>query len=808
VNWLDHLTRDLRHAWRTVVRMPLLAAVVVLSLGVGIGVNVVVFSWLQAVVLKPLPGVAHARQAHFVEPRAETGTFPGTSWLEYRDLRERLRSFQSLLAFRMVAFNVGETATNERIYGQFVSDNYFSALGLKPAAGRFFRADEVARPGAEPVIVISYGLWRTRFQGSADVMSRSLRVNGRDLAIVGVTPEGFQGTVLGLDFSLWTPATLAPVLLGGSTELESRGTRGYAVMGFLQQGVTQAQAQAELHGVMQELGRVYPATNAAMTGEVLSFWQAARGPQRMITGALAALQAIMLLLLLAVCGNTANLMLARASTRQREIGVRIALGAGRWRIVSVLLSENVLLASLGGALGVAVAMWGTNALRAVPFIGAFPIRFQTGVDALGIAVAALLSFGCGVAVGLPPAAQLSGVDPQLALRSGARSASRSRMRNVLMAAEVALALIVLIVAGLFYRSFTETRDIDPGFHRDGVLLAAYDLSGRNPTDDTVRDFAARLLDRLRALPGVRSAALATSVPLDIHGLPLRGFTIEGRARPDGQPHRAISNTVSSGYFATMGIPIVAGRDFAEFADAAGEPEVVVNEEFVRRFLADGTAVGRAVGNRDRTYRISGVVRNSLYEAFGEPATPIVYFSFRDRPAWAAEIHVRTTDGAETVLAGDLRRTVRDIDPALPIYDVRSLTEHVEKNLFLRRIPARMFVVLGPLLLLLAAIGIYAVVSYGVAQRTTEIGVRLALGASAGRVVVETVVETLRIVAAGALAGWVVVYMAQIHIAPGRPVDPRVFAGVPLILMLVATAACFVPARRAARVDPMVALRHE
>jgi putative ABC transport system permease protein len=808
LSFIDHLIRDARHALRTISRMPLLAAVVVVSLGIGIGVNVVVFSWLQAVVLQPLPGVAHARQLVFVEPRSEAGTHPGVSWQEYEDLRDGLRTFDSLIASRMVPFNVGEPSRNERIYGQLVSGNYFSGLGLSPSAGRFFRADEVSRSADDFVMVVSHGLALSRFGSPAAAIGQSLRVNDRDVAIVGVAPEHFQGTVLSLDFSMWIPATLAPSLLAGSRELDSREVRGYAALGRLAAGATQAQAQADVENVMRELARLYPVSNGSMTGQVMSFWAAPRGPQSMITGALAALQGLMLLVLLAVCGNTANLMLARASTRQREVGVRVALGAGRARIVSVLLAENVLLALGGGLLGAALAAWGTNAIRAVPFIGSFPIRFQTQVDALGLGVAIALALACGVLVGLPPALQLAGIEPQRALRNGSRTMSRNRLRSLLMAAEVALALIVLLVGGLFYRGLTETREIDTGFRRAGVLLAAYDLTGRDTSNGAARDFAGRLLTRLGAMPGIESAAIATSVPLDIHGLPLRSFRIEGHARPDGQPERALSMTVSRGYFSTLGIPLVEGVDFADFAAPEDQAQVIVNEEFVRRFAAGGTPLGRRVQNGDRTYRICGVVRTTLYESFDEDPTPIVYFSFRDRPASAGEIHVRTREGAEMAIAADLRRAVREVDAALPLYDLRTMSEHVEKNLFLRRVPARMFAVLGPLLLVLAAIGIYAVVAYGVAQRTTEIGVRLALGASGARVVREVVFDTLRIVAAGAVFGWLAVYIVQIHIAPGRPLALTVFAGVPLMLLGVAFFASWLPAQRAARVDPMVALRHE
>jgi len=804
------MPHELRQAWRAIVRMPVLAAVVVVSLGVGIGVNTAVFSWIQAVVLRPLPGVAGAASFYLIEPRAETGSYSGVSWLEYRDLTERLRSLPDLLAFRIVPFSVGETGRVERTFGLLVSANYFSALGLRPALGRFIRADEAARGGGEPVVVISHEYWQTRFAGSAGAIGRTIRVNDRLLTIVGVTPERFQGTVLGLNFDLWLPATLAPTLLAGSPELENRGLRGYQAMGKLGAHVTREQAQADLDHVMRDLAQAYPDTNRNLAGELLPFWQAPRGPQRMLAQALMVLQGIMLLLLLAVCGNTANLMLARASARQRDIGVRLALGAGPWRVAGALLTENVMLALIGAGLGIAIALWGTEALRAVPFITAVPIKFQTNLDGTSLAFAALLGLICGLLFGIAPAAQLARVDPQAALRAGSRTAGRSGLRNALMAVEVGLALVVLLAAALFFRSFNETRETNPGFTREGVLLAAYDLTGRNVDGPAVRDFTRRLLARLRSLPAVESAAIAASVPLDIHGLPIRAFTLEGRTRSVGDevtPDQALTNTVTPGYFRTMGIAMRKGSDFADLDDASAAAQAIVNEEFVRRFVGGGEPIGRRLQTRGGTYVISGVVRNSVSDAFGEPAPPVVYLSYRDRPTARGEMHLRTRAGAEVLLAPQVERIVRELDPSLPVYDVRTLGEHVEKNLFLRRIPARMFVVLGPALLFLAAIGIYAVVAYTVSQRTTEIGVRLALGATASRVVAQIVGDSLRVVSAGAIVGWALAVVVNLHLVRG-PIYLSVFGGVPLLLLLVATFACWLPARRATTVDPLVALRHE
>ena len=788
------------------LRTPVLAAVVTVSLGAGIGVNTAVFSWVQALVLQPLPGVADARSFQLVEPRAETGSHPGGSWPEYHDLRERVHALPDLLAFRMVAFNVGEPGRNERTSGLLVSGNYFSALGLRPSLGRLLTPADAARPGSEPVAVISHDYWQTHLGGSPTAIGHVLRVNDREITIVGITPRGFQGTIVGLQSDLWLPATLAPVLLGGSSELEDRRLRGYNMIGRLRPGATRAEAQAQVDAAMRDLAGAYPESNATLRAEVLPFWRAPRGPQRMLLQGLAVLQGVLLLLLLAVCGNTANLVLARASARQREIGVRLALGAAPSRVVRLVLAESVVLGLAGAALGAAVAMWGTDALRAVRLSMAFPVRFQTSVDAGGFAFAAFLGLACALLFGAAPALQLARTDPHVTLRAGARTGGGSRARNLLMAIEVSLAVAVLLVAALFLRSFRETRETDPGFRREGVLLAAYDFTGRNVDGASARLFAARLLERLRAMPSVEAAAIASAVPLDIHGLPLRPFTLEGRARADAAPDRALTNTVTPGYFRAIGIALLAGNDFADLDDVAAPPQAIVNEEFVRRYLEGSEPLGRRLEFRGRTHVISGVVRNSLYESFGEPAMPFIYLSYRDRPYAAGEIHLRTRPGAELLLGPEVARAVRALDPTLPVYNVRTMAQHVETNLFLRRIPARMFVVLGPLLLALAAIGIYAVVAYSVSHRAAEIGVRIALGASARQVTMRIVGETLRVVGAGALVGWLLVVAVYTHLVRGGTLDFSVFAGVPAILLAVAAIACWHPARRAARVDPMLSLR--
>ena len=804
---MSALVRDVRHAARAIGRMPGLAAVVIASLAVGIAANTIVFSWIQAVVFKPIPGVTMASRLHLIEPRSDAGLYPGTSWLEYKDLRERLRAFDQLIAFRMIPLYVGERGQVERSTGLLVSDNYFAGLGLTPALGRFLRADEVQTPGGAPAVVISFDYWQTRFGGSASVLGQRIRINTVDLSVVGVAPRGFHGTVMRLVFDFWLPATLAPAVLGGSRDLEDRGLRAYTVTGPLASGASAQRAQAEVDAAMAQLAQAFPATNRNLRGEVLPYWRSPRGPQRMLGTSLGIMQVIMLLLLLAVCGNTANLVLARASARQREMGMRLALGAGRWRVVSLILTENMLLALAGAAVGAAIAAWGTQLLNAMPplRVRGIPVSFETSIDWGTAAFAAAAGVLCGIVFGLAPALQLARLDAQHALRSTAATPRRSRLRHVLMAAEVALAVMVLVAAAIFLRNFLATRNQDPGFTREGTLLAGYDLSVRPVTESSARLFAATLLDRLNATPGIEKAAIAAAVPLDIHGLTMRVFSVEGRPRNDEDPDEALTNTVTPGYFTVMGLPFLAGGDFASLRDEAAPRQAIVNQEFVRRYAAGRDPVGLRIETRGRQYTIAGVVKNSLYNAFGEPPTPIIYFSYRDRPSPLGEIHLRTRPGTETAIAGTLRAAVRDVDPELPVYDVRTLSDHIEANLIFRRIPARMFGVLAPLLLLLAAIGIYAVVAYSVSLRTMEIGVRLALGATTRRVIAQFVGEHLIVVAAGAMVGWVAAF-AIVILAFGAAPDLMVFIGVPATLLAVAAAAAWWPARRVSRIDPIRALR--
>jgi predicted permease len=592
--------------------------------------------------------------------------------------------------------------------------------------------------------------------------------------------------------------------LAGSREREDRSIRSVQSIGRLRLGVTLEQAQAELTALMSQLAVTYPFTNRDISGQVLPLRRSPRGPQRTVT-ALYVLQGTMLLLLGTVCGNTANLLLARASSRQREVGVRLALGAQPWRIRSLLLCESLILAATGAALGAAIAVWGTRALLVLPTSG-LSIRFQTDLDATALTLAMLVGVLCGVVFGGIPAVRMARVDPQYALRNGSQDGARSRLRRVLLGVQAALATAILIVGGLFVYNFLDARATDTGFQRQGVLLASYDLRGRGTQEARLVAFADRTLTDLQRLPDVESVAIASSVPLDIHGLPLRMFTTEGRARDDGLPDQAYTNTVTPGYFATMGIPIMSGRDFGALTDSTAPPQAMVNEAFAREFFAGVEPLGRRIQARGGSFVVVGIVRNSLSNAFGEPPTPVLYLSYRDNPQPLGDIHLRARTGPADGLAPVVRRSMAAIDPELPIFNVRTLDRHVETNLIFRRIPARMFMVLGPLLLMLAAVGIYAAVAYTATLRAREIGVRLALGAGRRSVVWGFVADNLPVIIAGVAMGCVAAAAGVRMFAPPRTPLLLVFVSVPAVLLAVSVTSCWWPAYRVVRSDPMRSLR--
>jgi predicted permease len=798
---------DLAAAVRSIRRAPLAAAVVVLSLGAGIGVNTVVFSWLDTAVLRPLPGVRGAADLVLLELRRTDGSYSSLSWRQYLDYQRRVRALRDLVAFRMTPLYVGESGATDRIYGLLVSGNYFTALGLTPAAGRFMLPEEASTPGGAPVVVISSGYWKARYAASPHAIGARIRANGVALTIIGVTPERFEGTIPRLKFDLFLPATLAPVLQPGSRELEDRDAGGYSAIGVPQPALSRHAVEEDVRAAASVFAHDFPRTDGGVTAEALSFWEAPFGPQKFMAEAIAAVQGVLLLMLLSVCANTANLMLSRTLSRQREIGVRLALGATRWRIASLVFLEALLLAAMGGAAGALFASWGSGALRAMPplHVRGLPITFDAPFSPAAVAFAAALGALCALVCAAPAVLQFARVDPMPAMRTTALRVSPHRVRGAIMGVQVALAVFVLIAGALALESFLETRTARTGFRTNGLLLTSYDLTRPGGPQDG-RDFADRALRELRGMAGIEDAAIASSVPLDIHGLPTRPFTVEGHARTDEGADEALTNTVTPGYFAVMDVPFVEGTDFVPLSDRVSPPQAIVNDAFVRAYLPALTPIGRTLTSRGRVYRICGVVRTTLSDAFGEPPLPAIYLSYRDAPSRYGEIHIRTREGREIAAAADARRAIRRIDPELPIFDVRTMTEHIESNLLFRRIPARLFAVVGPMLAGLLVVGIYALVAYAVFLRKQDIVVRLAIGAAPRRVVWEFIADTLRMALCGTAVGMTA---AAVLLAGGTDLaDPRsvVFALVPIAVLTLAGIAARSPARRALTETPWHVLR--
>lgn len=798
----------MKAALRSFRKTPWLSTVIVLSLAIGVGANTVIFSWLKSVVFEPLP--LASREVLALETKDDTGGYVTTSWREYRDLVEMTPSLEAIALQRPRAFYLGETERESRVYAQLVTANFFEVLGVRAGQGRTFRADEGAHPGGAPVVVISHDFWTGYFKGAPDILGRTLKLNGHVFTVIGVMPEGFRGGMNVLGFDVWVTVTMAEVLQPATTELTRRATRNYYMLTRLKPGVTRAQAQGELNAAARRMIEAFPETNKGLGYELMPVWRVPRGGQVVVIS-LATLQVFGALILIVVCANTANLLLARASVRQREIGVRLALGAGPGRILRQLLAESVFIALCGAALGMLVAWWGVQALAHLPVPSNLPARIAPQLDWASLAFAMGLGAVCGIAFGLVPAWQLARGDVMGALRGGRGGiGGRSRARDLLVGLEVAVALVVLVLAGLFLKSFRNSLHVHPGFDVDRVLLGVVDLGGRGYSRETGHVFLEKLLARVANLPGVESASLASTVPLDVRGLPTGVISVEGK--PFDAERKTHYYHAAPGYFATMGMPFRAGRDLAPLGRTDLPLDAVINEEMARRYWPEGSPLGRRFEVSGITYEIAGIVRNAKYTTLNETPRPAAWLTERAQFISAPTLHLRTRTGDPRALLTMLRATVHELDPELPVIDARTLAEHVNNGLFLQRVPAQILGVLSPLALVLAAIGLYAVIAYSLAQRTQEIGVRLTLGATPGSVVAMMLREGMKVVCIGAALGWLLAlgfgWFLRASFVDVPFGDPVIFAGVPALLLAVAALACWLPARKAARVDPMLALRAE
>ncbi|HEY3205302.1 MAG TPA: ABC transporter permease [Thermoanaerobaculia bacterium] len=806
------LFQDLRYALRTLAKSPAFTTAAVATLALGIGVNTAIFSVINGLLLKPLPGTRDPRELIRVS-NVVHGQKRLLSYPDYVDDRDS-GIFSGLAAWGFTPLHAVVGGEAERVEGQLVTGNYFSVLGASPLLGRTFTAEDEGE--SRPIALLGHKYWKRRFAEDPRAVGSSITINGHVWTIVGVTGAAFGGVDLDAVPDIWLPVVTYFGLSQRSAELSRRDSAWLGALGRLKSGVSLDTASAALDAVARRRAslrapdlRETTAGLSRMTGLVPPGELAEAIPAIVLAGVVTGL------VLLIACANVANLMLARSGARAREIGIREALGASRSRIVRMLLTESAVLGAIGAAAGLALASWGADLLCA--YLGA-PPGLSTSPDSRVLLYTLGLTSATALAFGLAPALR-AGRDPRALLSQGRGEASSrqgSRLSGGLVAAQLALSLTLLVAAGLFLRSFVKANQLSIGLDRVAarrVVAVSFDLATQGYSEQRRASFFTTLLDRAAALPGVRTAALAET-------LPLGGRYVGDDVRPDpeaagGNRPVIFLNTVSPGYFGTLGIRLVAGRDFRR-ADHDGAPGVaVVNEELARRFWPGQNPIGRRIhvgGEGAPALEVVGVAEDGKYMSLSERARPFLYLALLQRGARVAEtiLLVRTETPAAT--ARRLREEVRRLDPQLPLYDVRTLADSLGRHTRLRRQAAVLLALLGGLAVLLASIGLYGLIAYAVSRRSREIGVRMALGAAPRDIVVLFLRRGTRLACIGVLAGLGIsaglTRLLSALLFGVTPTDAATFAGVTLLLGAVATGASWIPARRAANVDPMIALRTE
>ena len=813
------LISDLRQAGRTLRRSPGYAALAVTTLALGIGANTAIFSLVEEVLLSPLP-VPEPERVVLVSAtvRRESVERRTVSYPDFLDWRAQASAFSAMAAFAPTSLTLtGGGNAAERLEAELASASYFPLLGAEAALGRAFLAEEDAAPDAHPVAVVSHDLWIRRFGRDPGLVGRVLELNGRGFTVVGVLREGFRG--LGDDTEVWVP--MAMMAATGADLYEERGSRWHSVVARLAPGATSERAQAELDGIARRLEGAYPEDNADYGALVLplpdEIWGELRPTLLVLLGAVAFVLAI-------ACANVANLMLARAAARQRETAIRAALGAGRGRLVRQALVESLAVAALGGALGLLVAVWAVDLLLALSPIP-LPSFVAVGLDLRVLAFSAGVALATGLAMGIVPGLQTSRPDLNETLKEGGRGSAggvrRGRLRAALVVAEVALALLLLVGAGLMIGSFRRLQEIETGFRPEGLAALSIALPEERYDEARARAFYRALLERLRGLPAVTGAALATDVPLGGDSSANR-VAVEGRElAPQERGIRIYRHMVSPGYFETAGIRILAGRAIDE-TDGAEAPEaVVVSETFARRTWPGESPLGKRLKpGRPESERPWMIVvgmaadvrhRGLVPDPVASPEDPDLYFALEQHPD--AELGVLVRSSADpAALAAALRREVGALDRDVPVWGEAALPELVADQTARSRFAALLMGAFGGLAVLLAALGIYGLLAQSVAQRLHEIGIRMALGAARRDVAKLVLGQALGLTLAGLALGLAAAVALTRFLASLlyelSPTDPATFAGVSALLVAVALVATWLPVRRAMRMDPATTLRSE
>ena len=814
------LWQDLRYGVRALWKSPGFALVSVLVLALGIGANTAIFSVVNAVVLRPLPYADPDRLVAVWE------TMPGNDARavapgNFVDWKAQNQSFAQLAAYSNAYLNLTDEGEPERLSVAAVTTDFFSTLGVAPAAGRTFSPEDEARE--EAVVVLSHGLWQRRFGADARIVGRKLVLDGKPYAIAGVMPRGFAFPERA---ELWVTgrrgSAVSPSLTAQFPQSDLAGSRDihiYSVVGRLKAGVTAEEALSEMSALAHRLAEDHPETNEGLGASVVLLHRQIVGDVR--TTLFVLFGAVALVLLIA-CTNVANLLLTRATRREREFAIRIALGAGRARLIRQVLIESLLLSLAGGAVGLLVALWGVDLFVSLS-PGDIPRLSEVGVDARLLVFTLLVSSATGMGFGLLPALQATRLDPQHSLREGGTKATegrrRRRARSLLVVSEIALAQVLLVGAGLLMLSFLRLQAVDPGFRAENVLTARVALSPAKYSDRAKKvAFYDQALERLNALPGVRSAGLVMNLPLSGANMN-RGFTVEGRPAPrPGENVTVDYQVVSPDYFRTMGIAVLRGRAFND-ADTIEAPRAaLISESMARKYFSGEDPLGKriAFGDADEpeSWRtIVGVVGDVRHASIDAPPFPGAYTLYRqDEESWPRVAFVVRSDTDPAALASAVRREILAVDPQQPVSNVQTMEETLAASIKRPRFVTALLGVLASVALALAVVGIYGLMSYTVTERTREIGIRMALGAQ-GRDVLRLIVGhglllTLAGVGVGVAGALVLTRLMSKLLYGVGATDPAAFVGVALLLACVSLLACYVPARRATKVDPMVALRYE
>ena len=817
---MNRLWDDFRFGIRVLHKDLLVTAVAVLTLGLGIAANTTVFSWMDTVLLRPIPGAGEAGGLLALETVKSDGEVIGNfSYIDFLDYQRSIQGLSELAVARHTPLNTGDPGKAERLWGELVSGNYFDVLRVNPQLGRTFSKEESGNvPEAWPVAVISHNLWKNTFRADLQVVGKTISVNFRELTIIGVAPEGFSGSTPGLSYDIWMPVTMAPAMGTGASTLKFRGTRDLTTtFARLKPGTTLSDAAGEILSFSQQLALAEPRTNRGITVRLLPISEAARGAQPLLRGPLRVLMAVSFLLFLIVCANVANLLLVRFASRRKEIGIRLSLGASRRRIFRQLLVETFLLAVAGGALGIILSAWMAPSLGLLLPPIDFPIHFSSSVAGYPLAftlVATLVAtILCGAVPALACLRQKLNLITKVSDRGNTAGRSTGRLRSAIVIAEVALASVTIVGTGLFLASFRNITSINPGFSTKDALVGQFYLSPLGYSAEQQREFCFKLHTRLRQQAGVSDATYADTIPLQVYSSPFHQVQVEGYTPAKGVDLNIHRSLVAPGYFAFLGIPILEGREFDE-RDTSGAPNVViVNQTFAKRYFEGRNPVGRRVQVENRWATVAGLVQDSKYHSLAEGPTPYFYRPFQQEfaPGLNFSFFLKSSGDAATAFA-TLRREAIQTDLNAHVYKAMPLEESILFSSYPEKVATYLLSGLGLASVLLAALGLFGVISYAVAQRTPEIAIRIALGSTRTRILWTVLPQGACLVGTGIVLGMGIVWAAgrqlESLLVGVSPHDLTILAGAAGLMLFVGAAASLIPAWRSTQTDPAQALRSE